>query len=515
MHHASGSWPCGQPGVVLLTLFSFFLPGCFEKPSPDPAEIRILLDRAPPTLDPRMALDANAQKLDELIFGSLTLVDHNLRVIPSFSESWSASKDGKTWSFRIQEGLKDSGDQPITSETLRECFENYRVGAPSSPQRDSFPSWIGTRSKGKEIEFDLSAPDPYFDRNVTLLRYFRQDGRPPCAPTDPSLPMRYSGEYTLLENWDREPASLSELHFVPRVEGISPLTFRITRDESVRVMELLRGSADAGLNVISLTKTHWLAERPGGEFQVLEREGVAVSYLAFQIADPILKDVRVRRAISSAIDRDSIVRYKMFGYGTLAGSFLYPTLPEAHPAEIRYDPAAAEKLLDEAGLPRKNNGERFSIRYLTTPVREGFEPALMYRDQLAKIGVRLQVEVVETGIFFSQIDKKNAPLFAARWIGVSDASIFRTTLRTGQPRNRVGYSNPEMDAWLDRHAATQNPEERSSLSRLIQEKMGTDLPYLPLWYWKNALILRKSIRGVEGKDLSMSGSFRPLRKLKR
>src|SRR5262249_13542298 len=144
------------------------------------------------------------------------------------------------------------------------------------------------------------------------------------------------------------------------------------------------------------------------------------------------------------------------------------------------------------------------------PVREGIETALIVQDSLKKIGVQITLDVVEPAVFYASVKKGKFQLYSGRWVGVPDGSIFLKTLRSGQTDNRVGYSDPEMDAWLDQASSEMYTVRRIELMKKVQIKMGQDLPYFPLWYWNNALILRKDLGGIQASELSRSGSFEPL-----
>jgi ABC-type transport system substrate-binding protein len=131
---------------------------------------------------------------------------------------------------------------------------------------------------------------------------------------------------------------------------------------------------------------------------------------------------------------------------------------------------------------------------------------------LKKIGIDLQLDVVEPAVFHFSVRKGAFQLFSSRWVGISDGSILYSTLRSGQPQNRVGYNNPKMDAILDQAVHEMDPKKRLPLIQESQELLAADLPYFPLWYWKNILILRKGMKRngtqeITPNDLSLSGAL--------
>jgi ABC-type transport system substrate-binding protein len=136
---------------------------------------------------------------------------------------------------------------------------------------------------------------------------------------------------------------------------------------------------------------------------------------------------------------------------------------------------------------------------------------MMIREALSKVGIQVELEVVEPGVFLAAIKRGQYQLFSSRWIGVADGSILYRTLRTGEPRNRVGYSNPKMDRILEQAISEPDPRKRIPLLKSAQSLMAEDLPYFPLWYWRNALIVRKELAAkAQAITLSLSGALDPL-----
>ncbi len=456
-------------------------------------------------------MDAISQRIGALIFTALTRIDVDLRPEPDLAERWDSSPDGKTWRFEIKDGVTDHDGAPITADLMARCLEQYLRGTPSSAHARAFPGWKKARAQGSNVIVELEGPDPYFDKNVSLLRYFRVADAPEAEPcSEPAHGARVVTSGLMRpENWD--PAPEHELKLIPVSERTRPTRFLFVRDESTRTLMLLRGEADLAQNTISLTKTRWIQKDFQDRFLVIERQGTNVTYLAFNLKDPILKDQRVRQAISASIDRASIIQHKFFGLASPAGRFLSPLIPESFQSEFHYDPGVAESLLDEAGYPRNEQGIRFALKLKSTPYRENVETTLIFRRMLAKVGIEVVPEPVEPAVFFSSIRNGAFQLYTSRWVGASDSSIYFRTLKTGQPVNRVSYSNPRMDRLLDRSLTVRDPVERRKLLVEIQSLMGEELPYLPLWYWTNALIIRKEFAAqYAGRKISLSGGFEPL-----
>lgn len=497
-----------MPWLLLWTLFPLFS----EASGLEADRFRILIDRAPLTVNPRQSLDLTGQRLGALLFLGLTRLDGLLQPQPGLAERWRSLEGGKTWEFTLRKDIYDEGNDEITAEKVASCLENYRAGKPTSSVGAAFPGWLSTEVVGHAVRLKFKDPQAYLPRNASLLRYFRQEGKAPCEDPQEEKPLLASAEYRLGgKEWRSSALELGwELH--PRAGDAPSLQFRIIRDEPTRILKLLAGEFDAAQNVLTLPKTRWIAKRKDARLRLIEREGVNLSYLAFNTRDPILKEARVRRAIAHAIDRESVVRHRMVGMGAVAQGFLSPLLPEGMEQPFEFNPALSRRLLDDAGYSVNASGFRFTLKYKTTPVREGFETALMIREMLSKVGIRLALDVVEPGTFFASIRKGNYQLFSSRFIGIADGSVFRLFAHSKERRNTTGFKDPEVDAWIEQATATTDPERRKAILALIQSRLLEQVPLFPLWTWDNALLLKEGWTEV---PLSLSGAFDPLTRIRR
>lgn len=485
-----------------------------------PAPLEIMLDNPPATLNPRMALDATGQRLDEIVLRALTRMNQDLIPQPDLSLGWVTEDSGRRWSFTIRPGQTDQSRAEITPARIAACLENYRIGAPPSPFASAFPGWLSSRAEGNRVVIRLSEPNPYLASDLSLLRYFTTgDPNHPCEEPLPGQTLVASGDYRPVSFQTEDLTPDDFWLVVPREtgqRGRRPLRFSFVADDNSRVFRLMRGEVDATQYSLSASKTDWLSRRPGGDFNIEERDGVTVSYLSFNLRDPILADARVRRAIALAIDRESYVRNKLHGYARLAGSLLSPQLPESSQSgqDIPYDPARAGRLLDQAGYLPDRHGIRLRLRYKTTPQPDNLDQVLAFQGMLRRVGIDVEVDVVELSVFLASIRKGAYQLYSSRWTGVSNGSILRRTLHTGSRDNRAGYHDEQMDHWLDEAMAEPDLRRRTRILRLVQRKMMVDLPYFPLWYWKGVVFVRKGLHGLAARDISLSGSLEPLTQLR-
>ncbi|MBC7385693.1 MAG: ABC transporter substrate-binding protein [Cryobacterium sp.] len=499
--------------IFLLLLFGCLgnASGCRGPARHDPSILHTMIDSAPSTLNPRLSLDAVGQRLEMLVFRGLTTLDSELNPQADLSEKWRLESGGKTVRFTIPKDIRDHAGRSIDARLIQRCFQNYFFKASPSPLKAAFSTLTSVTQIENEVIFHLSAPDPYLVKNLSAVRYFASDlnAEDPCRDPGPDEHLITNGLYSVSPYPERFE---KELILSPRKQSAPRLSFQLIRDETSRLLKMMNGEIDFVQNSFSPIKTAWLT-RQG--FQMVQRNGANTSYLAFNLRDPRLAKLPVRLAIAHAIDRTQIVRYKLNGEATLASSFLISSLPEGAPfTPFNFDPAESERLLDQAGYPRQSDGVRFHLRYKTTTVKEGLELAQIFRENLKAVGISLDLEPVEPAVFFASIRKGNFQIYMSRWVGASDGSLFYRTLHSGEKDNRVGYRNPDVDAWTASSLRENNLLKRRKILLSIQTKVFEEMPYFPLWHWTNALLVRKDLVLPPSESLSLSGSYIPFADLR-
>lgn len=444
------------------------------------------LSGLPTTSTPRDALDATTQHLHELLFLGITQKSAQLKAIPGIAHHWHSQSNDTVWTFQLRTDLEDHAGQHISPKDVQKCILSYFDPQNPAIVTASFPKLKSVSLQENTLTIQLAHPDPHLDINMSLIRFFRPSDAPnsPCKASN--APLWTSGAF--------QPNTLPFLFKRgDKLKGTNllnktPLTFVFAQSNQTLLFRALRKELDILFNTFTLSQSIWFAKHQRDYFRIKSTTST-VDYLAFNHASPILKQKPFRKAIAFAIPRKSYVKFASDNLFQLANSFLSPALSGYEAPEISFDLKKAQKILPE----------KTTLRYLTTSSSIGMERALFISSSLKKIGIQLKIETVETGIFFSKIRSGDFDLFASRWIGVSDSEIYRLTVHSSGPRNRINYKNPKMDKLI----------EKGELKK-IEALFSEELPYLPLWFWHNELWIRKKSGLTFSKNLSLSGSWYPL-----
>jgi peptide/nickel transport system substrate-binding protein len=284
----------------------------------------------------------------------------------------------------------------------------------------------------------------------------------------------------------------------------SKLIIRTIEDPTTRFLALIGGDIDILFNALSPSRIEQSLQEP--RLRVYRQTGTTFQYLGFNLRLPKFKDVRVRRALALAIDRESIIQHKLRGYAQIATSFLPPRNPFHNPnlPPINYNLSEAKKLLKEAKV------ENLEVEIKSSSDRDVLSYLLVIQESWEKIGVKVKIRPFEFGTFFSDVQQGNFEMFSLRWTGVTEPDLMNKVFHSREfppGRNRVFYSNPEVDQLLDQAFVEANELKRKQFYDRIQSMISKDLPYIPLWYPDNVVVGQRIIRNF---DIDAAGAWTPI-----
>jgi peptide/nickel transport system substrate-binding protein len=283
----------------------------------------------------------------------------------------------------------------------------------------------------------------------------------------------------------------------------------VVPDATTRALELRKGSADIAINALTADTVFALRDDPA--LAIMTTPGTIYAYLAFNLRDPILRDVRVRQAIAYAIDRESIIHYLLRDLARPADS----VLPQQHwaydgdVARYPHDPQRARSLLDQAGYAAGNDGYRFHLNMKTSTEESTRLLTAVLQQQLREVGIALDIRSFEFATFYADITRGAFQLFSLRWIGGNEdpdifEHVFASTSTPPKRANRGNYSNPEVDRLIDDARASVDRQRLKADYDRIQQIVARELPYINLWYSDNVLVHSRRLRNLH---LSSSGNY--------
>ena len=482
-------------GLLLILL------GC-RAPSSDhpPGYLVIGIESYPLQLDPRYSTDANSVRVGHLMYNSLLRSDERSRLRPELAQHWSMLDD-RTYLFDLRKDAKFHNGQPLTAADVKFTYESISSPESLSPKRGLLKPLRAIEQSGThQLRFHLHAAHAPFIEQFTLgivpAGFSGAAGSvhgPPPGSGPFQLQALESGEKVTLranpDYWEGRPP-------------LAGLVFKIVPDAMVRALEFKQGTIDFMQNDLEPDMLPWLKKNTDADIQM--QQGTTFQYIGINLTHAILRQPKVRQAIACAIDRDGIIRHLLKNIVTEAGGLLSP-LNWAYDDSARrwpYDPERAKRLLDEAGYPDPDGDgplPRFRLSFKTTNIELRRRIAEAFKEQLMRVGIELELRSYEWGTFFGDVKSGNFHLYSLAWVGIEDPDVYYQIFHSASvpPNgdNRGRYNNPQVDRLLERGRATLDRKDRQTIYREVQKLLAEDLPYIPLWWWKNVIVTKPALRG--------------------
>lgn len=479
---------CIELIMILLVLNS-----CVSKKENLDTSIRLALESAPSTLDPRFTLDANGQRMAGLIFNSLVKVGPDLKIIGDAAQNWTYEK--LTYRFQVSKKLSFSNGRPLSKEDLLFTLDQYlSEKCPFQSQFKSIASYsVEERPEFFELTLKLKEYNALLLSDLSLLRILPKSEVEQMGEQFSRAPIG-TGSWRLREVKDNTyffEARQDHPFLPPKSKA---LEVKIISDDTTRFLKVLKGEIDVAQSVLPNSKIAELEKV--GFLEVHKYGGPSMSYMLINMKDPLLKNLYVRQILNWSIHRNDIIQFKLGGLATPATSLLHPQNPFFHEGlkPPVFDLERAKGLVESHHLKGKE------ITLKTSNTQEVVEVAKVLSHQIEQTGLKVNLQSYEWGTYFDDIKKGNFQVGLMRWVGVLDPDIYRLafhSLEVPPGRNRGAYKNPLIDSLTERGIKIEDPVKRMNHYRKVQEIILEDLPIIPLWYMTQVAVVHKRIKGYQ------------------
>ena len=467
----------------------------------EPANQVVVALRNPPThLDPRVGTDQSSARAFDLMLNGLVTKEPNGDLVPDLATSWEVLDDGLRYRFHLRPGVRFHDGSELTAADVVWTFGSIVDGTVASAKAGAFSHVEAVEAAGPlTVDFVLRRP---FGAMLADLTSFVGIVPAGVGPDEFEREPTGSGPFRLV---GRSPDSLEFAAWDGYWEGrplLDRVVLRAIPDATVRALELEKGSVH--LVISDLAPDVVERFRADERFQVVADPGSVYTYLGFNMEDPLVGDVRVRRALALALDREKLASSLWQGLALVTET----ALPPGHWARndnleaVRHDPAAARRLLDEAGYPDPDGDgprPRFTISYKTSTDEVFRLQAQAIQAMAADAGIGIEIRSYEFATFYADIKAGNFQMFSLNWTGVVDPNIYRLILHSGSippdGANRGRYRNPEFDRLVDLGARFLEPSKRRPHYLAAQEILARDLPYISLFNRLNYAVLPRELEG--------------------
>lgn len=391
------------------------------------------------------------------------------------AESWQMN--GTKLQFKLRRGIRFHDGTPFTSRDVIASFKRILTDKASlqSPNLENVKEMDAPDEHSFVITLKRVDATALEDINGRVImkqaaaeKMGELDNRPVGTGPFKFTSWERSGQFVVRrnENYWGAPARIDEV------------IYKSIQEDSARIAALEAGQAD----VISNIPPHEIGRlKANPKVRVQAVQGLRPIFLVLSPAYKPLDNVKVRRAITHAIDRERIIKHVLEGTAYPLSGLLSPQVFGYDPGAkaLVYDPDKAKQLLTEAGFA---NG--FEIDYYSPTGRypKDREVALVIVEQLSRVGIKVNLKTPEWAIFNTDYKNGKYPIYLTGRGSLTDGdTLFQQYFRTGTTKRVLGYSNAKLDEILDNERQTFDAKKREKLlwdaHRLILE----DAPAVPLW----------------------------------
>jgi peptide/nickel transport system substrate-binding protein len=499
--------------LVLLTLL-LVLAGCRRRSN----SFVIALGDNIRTIDPigSPSVDAASERVRTLLFNSLVRKNEKFDYVGELASNIARSADGTAYTFALHEGVKFHDGRVLTSADVKYTLD--LVFSSSFAKSASFYEGVGN-DKHSYIK-SVEAPDAK-TVVVTLIK-------PWVGLLSNLVPVSiipkdsYEGQKThpigsgpfKFVHWDNAQQVLDAEAFSEYWDGpakIPAIRVRVISDMNALQAELRAGRVDIAPMPTSLSPDAVKLLQQDPNLQVNAFPGSNVVLLTINTSAAPLDNIKVRQAIAYAIDRDTMIKDLLQGYGKIANSIV-PEESWAYTAghTYHYDPAMSKKLLDEAGF-KDPDGDGPKLRFdkpvvykLSGSSISGRQYAGVIQNYLKEVGIPVEIQTQEQNTLFDELRRGNFQIAYSQWVGGNQDPIFYKDLfatseiptQTRPSRNRSRYSNKDLDPLLDEAVNTFDRQKGLELYTKIQDIVSNEVPVFPLWYQSNIVIAKKNVGNI-------------------
>jgi len=423
----------------------------------------------------------------------LTRLDEHRQNVPDLAVDWR-SEGPLAVRFDLRRDATFDDGSPLRADDVRATYESILDPRTASPKRETLSFLEAVEAPDDHtVRFRFKAPFAPFLEATTV-------GILPHAQLRGAVRVLAGAGPYRIAAVERD----QEVRLVAREpgQGIAEIRFRVIPDDTVRALEVDKGTLDLVENALEPDNVRWLEAR--GHVCVRRTPGTTFQYLGFNTSDPLLSKLPVRRAIALAIDRDALVRHLLGGAARPASGLLSPEhwAYTADVAAYAYDPAAAERLLDEAGYPDPDGdgpGVRLRLSYKTSTLDSRRRIGEALQAMLAAVGIGLEVRSFEWATFYADVRRGNFQLYSLAWVGVNDPdfyfSLLHSSMKPPGGNNRGGYADREIDRLTALGRQTFEPPARQRIYADIQRRTADELPFVPLWWTDNVVVQSQRLCG--------------------
>lgn len=448
------------------------------------------------------------------IFNALLSYNGNLDIKGDLAESWQISDDQKTITFHLKPNLQWADGQPLTSADVLFTWKTITDENTRSPYASDYQLVTHAEAPDKRT-FKVTYGQVYAPAldswaSLHILPKHLLEGQDIRTTSFSRHPV--GSNYYQLSQWNHgENLKLSRNpHSVLGPAAIDNLVTRIIPDSSAQFLELMADNIDSmGLDPIKYSRIIPARPELKKNLNLYKELGNSYTYLGFNLKHQPFDDIRVRKAINYAIDKQEIIDGVYLGLGINIASPYKPGTRWSNPKlkPYAYHPEKARQLLAEAGFTDTDgdgildrDGKPFAFEIITNQNKEREKSAVIIQRRLKEIGIDVKIRAIEWASFISRfINTGDFDAVILGWglgLDPDQYSIWHSSQQAPGQFNFMGYSNPTVDKLLEQGRTELDPDKRQQIYHEFAEQLLADSPIVYLSAGYGLTAIHKRIQGI-------------------
>lgn len=496
-------------------------PATTGKPGASGSGVLNLYDSAPITLDPAAAADLGSATYIVQMFSGLLKLDAKMNPVADIASTWDTSPDGKTYTFHLRKDVRFHDGKQVKAADFKYSWERALSPATGSLTASTYLVDIVGASEmlsggaaslsGVKVVDDftlqvtIDSPKAYFLDKMSYPTAYVVDQANVASGAQWWLKPNGTGPFKL-KQWVKDQLLVmqrNDIYYGDKAK-LAEVDFKLLAGNPLQLYQ----SAEIDVSPLGAAYMGWATD-PGnqvsGEVQVYPE--LSFSYLGFNTTIPPFDDAKVRQAFTYAVDKEKVATLSAQNVVATAYGILPPGMPgyNASLAGLRFDPVKAKQLIAQS---KYGDVSRLPPIVLTTSGYGGdVGPVLggVIEEWRRNLGVEVTVRQLEPQNYLYSLNQEKDNLYDSGWIAdYPDPQDFLDLLfHTGAQNNTGGYSNPQLDALLDKAAVDQNPVTRLQAYQQAESIIVQDAATLPLFFGKSYVLVKPWVTGYSISPLGI------------
>jgi peptide/nickel transport system substrate-binding protein len=449
------------------------------------------------------------------LYEAAITLDQKARFVPQLATGWTVSGNGRIWTLKIRKGAKFHSGAPVTAAAIAAVFNGILNPKNGSPQ---IAMWAPvTRAVAvNPTTLRLHLKHPYANLpNVIATGYSRivnmatraklgnDYGKNVIDGTGPFEFVEWvPGDHVTVKRWEAYPGSMTPFFKNKGKAYLDGIRWRFIQEAASRALAIENGELDA-LHGPAPQDIDRL--KKNGNLTVTQVGEESVWFIGLNFDRLEFRDVRVRQAVSHALDRNAIVDKLVFGYGTTAYGPLPTSDPTYYKAVTRFNKFDREKsksLMTAAGWKAgsdgilEKSGKKFSFELAVTNESFSTQLAAAIQAMLKDVGMDVKVNAYDRATHFSKLGAGvDSFTFKYLWPNPYDVYVVLTSSAAIPVPNWAHAKLPALDAAHKKFQSARTPGQLLAASRLGQMVGAEQLPFVPIFTPSNVWVNTKKVHG--------------------